>query len=184
MSSNHALDEIQLSVIDSRTIFCRCDVRELLMEGYLKILDWDIWDIGKQCRLRSVRRRARRLVRVCTFCLNYRKLRVKWNSLKLPFRTSFPAYTQRQLIHQCCQCFNYFLAKTDRLQFNPWMRTYQKPGPGVMKHFVMVNSAEHDFFQLLNLKLLTIANSFLRNIGVHENSLLIDMKMPSIVGFR
>ena len=40
-----------------------------------------------------------------------------------------------------------------------------------------------NFFQLLNIKLLTTANSFLRNIGEHVNSLLIDMKMPSIVGF-
>ena len=34
--------------------------------------------------------------RVCTVCLNYRKLRVKWNGLKSPFRSIFPAYTQRQ----------------------------------------------------------------------------------------
>ena len=28
-------------------------------------------------------------VRVCTFCFNYRKFRVKWNSLTSPFRTIF-----------------------------------------------------------------------------------------------
>ena len=43
----------------------------------------------------------------CTACLNYRKLRVKWNSLLSPFRTIFPAYTQRQSTHQCCWCFHY-----------------------------------------------------------------------------
>ena len=41
------------------------------------------------------RRRTRRLIRACTVC---------WNSLK--FRTIFPAYTQRQSTHQCCQYFD------------------------------------------------------------------------------
>ena len=36
------------------------------------------------------RHRTRRLTRVCTACLNYRKLRVKWNSLKSPFSTILP----------------------------------------------------------------------------------------------
>ena len=31
---------------------------------------------------------------------------VKGNSLKSPFSTIFPAYIQRQLTHQCCQCFD------------------------------------------------------------------------------
>ena len=31
----------------------------------------------------------------CSVCLNYWKLRVKWNSLKSPFRTIFPANTRR-----------------------------------------------------------------------------------------
>ena len=38
------------------------------------------------------------------------------------------------------------------------------------------------FVLLINLKLLTIANSFLLNIPEHEISLLISMKMPTIVG--
>ena len=38
------------------------------------------------------------------------------------------------------------------------------------------------FVQLINLKLLIIANSFLLNIADHEISLLINMKMPTIVG--
>ena len=42
------------------------------------------------------RRRTRRLIRVCTVCLNYRKLRVKWNNLKSPFMTIFSVFTQRQ----------------------------------------------------------------------------------------
>ena len=46
------------------------------------------------------------LIRLCTVCLNYRKFRFKWNSLKSPFRIIFPAYTQRQSTHQCCQCFD------------------------------------------------------------------------------
>ena len=32
----------------------------------------------------------RRLIKVCTVCLNYKKLRVKWNSLKSPLRIIFP----------------------------------------------------------------------------------------------
>ena len=44
---------------------------------------------------------------LCNVCLNYRKFRIEGNSLKFPFRTIFPAYTQRQSTHQCCQCFNY-----------------------------------------------------------------------------
>ena len=53
------------------------------------------------------RRRTWRLIRVCTICLNYRKLRVKGNNRKAPFRTIFPAYTQRQSTQQCCQCFDF-----------------------------------------------------------------------------
>ena len=49
------------------------------------------------------RHKTRRLIRICTVCFNYKKLRVKLNSLKSPFRTSFPAYTQR---HYWCQCFD------------------------------------------------------------------------------
>ena len=40
--------------------------------------------------------------------LNNRKSRVKQNSLKSPFSTIFQAYTQRQSIHQCCQCFDWW----------------------------------------------------------------------------
>ena len=38
------------------------------------------------------------------------------------------------------------------------------------------------FAPLIKLKLPTTANIFLLNIAEHENSLLIDMKMPTIVG--
>ena len=61
------------------------------------------------------RGRTRHQIRVCTVCLNYKKLRVKWISLKSPFRTIFSAYSQRQSIHQCCQCFD--LCRSWR----PWM---------------------------------------------------------------
>ena len=57
----------------------------------------------------QIRHRMRCLIRVCTVCSNYRKLRVKWNSLKFPFRTIFPANTKRQSTHQCCQCFDLLL---------------------------------------------------------------------------
>ena len=51
--------------------------------------------------------RMRRPIRVCSNCLNYKKIRVKWDSLKCPIRTSFPAYTERrQSTHQCYQCFD------------------------------------------------------------------------------
>ena len=46
------------------------------------------------------------LIRVCTVCLNYRKIRVKWNILS-PQSGPFSQPTQRQLAHQCCQCFDY-----------------------------------------------------------------------------
>ena len=55
--------------------------------------------------------------------------------------------------------------------------------PQGYKTFFMLNSAEHEMFMLINLKLLTMPNSFLLNIAEHENfSLLINMKMPTIVG--
>ena len=53
------------------------------------------------------RRGTRPLIRICTVCLNYSKLRVKWNNLKSPSRTVFPANIQRQWVHQCYQCFHY-----------------------------------------------------------------------------
>ena len=43
------------------------------------------------------------------------------------------------------------------------------PGPQVIKLFFIFNSAEHEIVLLINLKLLTIANSFLLNIAEHEN---------------
>ena len=46
------------------------------------------------------------LNRLVFVMLNCRKFRVKWNRPKSPFRTIFPAYTQRQPTHQCCQCFD------------------------------------------------------------------------------
>ena len=51
-----------------------------------------------------VRNSGNGLIRVCTVCLNYRKLKVKWN-LNL-FRTIFLANSWRQSTHQCCQCFD------------------------------------------------------------------------------
>ena len=41
------------------------------------------------------------------YCLRkLQELRSKRNSLTFPFRTIFPAYTQRESIQQCCQCFD------------------------------------------------------------------------------
>ena len=51
--------------------------------------------------------RKRRLIRVCTVCLNYRKFRIKRNSLKSSFRAISTVYTQRHSTHQCCQCFDF-----------------------------------------------------------------------------
>ena len=39
--------------------------------------------------------RMQLLIKLCTVGLNYRKLRVKWNSLTPAFRIIFPTYTQR-----------------------------------------------------------------------------------------
>ena len=59
-------------------------------------------------QIQITRRKTRCLIRICTVCLNNRKLRIKWNSPKSPFRTIFPACTQRQSTHQYSQCFDYF----------------------------------------------------------------------------
>ena len=53
--------------------------------------------------------------------LNKRKLKVKWNSLKFPFRTIFRAYTQRQSTNQCCQYF-------DHLWYCTKLFCFMKPG--------------------------------------------------------
>ena len=46
----------------------------------------------------------------------------------------------------------------------------------------MLSCAEHKLFHAQKLKLLTTENSFLLNIAEHENSLLMNMKMPTIFG--
>ena len=56
------------------------------------------------------------------------------------------------------------------------------PGPEVIKLFSCSTQLSMKFALLINLKLLTIANSFLLNIAEHEKSLLINMKMPNFVG--
>ena len=43
------------------------------------------------------------------------------------------------------------------------------PGSEDFKTFFMVNSTEHEIFMLINLKLLTTANSFLLNLDEHVN---------------
>ena len=59
---------------------------------------------------------TRRLIRVCTVCWNYKKLWVKWNSRKSPFRNIFQAYIQRESTYQCSQCFDFFLSAVTSLQ--------------------------------------------------------------------
>ena len=77
------------------------------------------------------RHRTRPLIRLCTICLNNRKLRVTWNILKSPFRTIFfSAYTQRQSTHQCCQCFDFVL-----WCFTNWVR---EPLCEAINHFVVL----------------------------------------------
>ena len=102
------LYEIQITVIYSRTILVavtsECPVKKLSAKPGLE--HWQT----VQTKIRN--RKTRRLIRVCTVCLNYRKLRVKWNSLNwVPVldtwsRTIFPAYTQRQSTHQYSQYFD------------------------------------------------------------------------------
>ena len=47
----------------------------------------------------------------------------------------------------------------------------------------MLNSAQHEICPAnKNLRLRTIASSFMLNIAKHESSLLINTKMPTIVG--
>ena len=54
----------------------------------LSVFTYPDWDIGKQWRPRSdsTERRTQHLISACTVCLNYRKLRIKWNRLTSPFR--------------------------------------------------------------------------------------------------
>ena len=55
-------------------------------------------------------------------------------------------------------------------------------GPDIIKLFSCSTQLNMKFVLLINPKLLTISNSFLLNIAEHENSLLINMKMPTNVG--
>ena len=56
-------------------------------------------------------------------------------------------------------------------------------GPEIIKRFHMLNSPEHEICPANKfLKLLTIANSFLITYLSMKNSLLINMKMPTIIG--
>ena len=43
------------------------------------------------------------------------------------------------------------------------------PGPEVIKHFSSSTQLSMKLFMLINLKLLTVANSFLLNLAEHEN---------------
>ena len=57
------------------------------------------------------------------------------------------------------------------------------PGPEVIKLLSCSTQLGMKYVLLINLKLLTIANSFLLNIAEHENfSANKSMKMPTIVG--
>ena len=101
MKSNRALDEIQVTVINIRSLVAvtsECSVRGLSVKPGL-----GHWQTA-QTQIR--RRRTRHLIRVCTVCFNYRKLRIKRNSLTSRFKTIVPAYTKRQSTHQCCQYFD------------------------------------------------------------------------------
>ena len=51
---------------------------------------------------------------------------------------------------------------------NTHMHAYMQSGPKIIKLFFMLNSAEHEIFFLINLKLLTTAYSFLLNLAQHE----------------
>ena len=88
------------------TVTSECNVRPRL--GYWQTV---------QTQIR--RHRTRRLIRVCTVCFNYRKLRIKWNNLTSPFRTIFPAYTQRKSTHQCCQYFDFLFGNYSGVSFEP-----------------------------------------------------------------
>ena len=63
---------------------CHCDVRAPCKKGHWQTVQTQI-----------KRSRTRRLISFCTICLNYRKWRVKLNSLQSPFSTICPAYTNR-----------------------------------------------------------------------------------------
>ena len=77
------LYEIQETIIYSRAILitvisaqgCQCRVKRVIVEPAFG--HWQT--VQTQIR----RRRTRCLIRVCTVCLDYRKLKVKWNSLKI-----------------------------------------------------------------------------------------------------
>ena len=97
---------IQVLVNDSRAgvfaVISEFSVKRMICKTLLSLV-LRHWQIG-QTQFR--RHRMRRPIRVCTVFLKYRKLRVKWKILKTPFRTIFPAYTQKQSIHLCVQCLD------------------------------------------------------------------------------
>ena len=104
MKSNRAFVRNPGNVFYSRatlvTVTSECRVKRVICKT------WS-WTLANNIDLDQTAQK--RVIRVCTICLNYRKLRVKWNSYKSPFRTILPAYTQRQPTHQWCQCFDYNL---------------------------------------------------------------------------
>ena len=56
------------------------------------------------------------------------------------------------------------------------------PGPKVIKRFSCSTQLSMEFVWLINLKLLTTANSFLLNIAENKNSTANKYGIPTIVG--
>ena len=69
--------------------------------------------------------------------------------VKFPFRTFFPAYTQRQSTNQCCQCFNcHFCTKSHLLGIH-WKSC------SIATVFVIQGGAQFSLFCCLTLVLLS-----------------------------
>ena len=79
--SNCALDEIQVTVIYNRAILVAVTSERRVQRGLSvkpglgHLRHWQTVQIQIRCH------RTRRLIMVCSACLNYRKLKVEWNSL-------------------------------------------------------------------------------------------------------
>ena len=77
---------------------------------------------------------------------------------------------------------NFFLlniAEQKTFSANKYATANCRSGPEVIKHFSCLTQLNMKFVLLINLKLLTVANSFLLNIAEQKISLLINMKLPT-----
>ena len=108
MKSNHALDEIVVTVVYTSLTTLVAVTSECCWYRVICKTWTGTYGTLQTVQTQIRRRVLRRLIRDWIVCLYHRKLKVKWNNRKSPFRTIFSAHTRRQSTHQCYLCFDYF----------------------------------------------------------------------------